>query len=543
MILIVFALLSAAFARPEAPEWSNYKTTASKPQDFPAIYSPLGPAYAKVEWANIAVVIPIEEIIRMAEEEILFTLIDTHWSNIGAGAPEFRYKPLLDAQAAQLNKTIQAVKSESQAIRQRQTREVNLNLDIPNMVEQVFNGFSNLINAPTLRKVEAKVQNLVQVVKNSVRFQAILANSVKHLESEWNEIKRSEEGLRIAFYAWTRMEEAKDILHGLAEAANDLSSNKMSSSVVLPGEATQFLAAARKFANARGLHVPLISIFEFYNLPTSFYASENDWTLIIHCPMINHRDALTAYEFLPFPAFVNKTPLTINHVPGLVAISTGLPEDTVSIFVEDFSDKCLKLSDTYICEAAVVHRQIEDNCPAQTLMGLPSNCTLTEVTEEPQPRWSGGLLLAFFFKNTDVAVTCAGEQPKLYPDQVGRTNISLSTGCTATTNRWTFSAPFKHEKEDHFEVKLASFTLPERQNMSTSDERKLDLRPDLQVLQDVDTQLEQDLRDLEELVQDTIEADSDVIEWTSIALNSSCTFIIVSILLVLIWRACKAPTL
>ena len=79
--------------------------------------------------------------------------------------------------------------------------------------------------------------------------------------------------------------------------------------------------------------------------------------------------------------------------------------------------------------------------------------------------------------------------------------------------------------------------------MSTSDERKLDLRPDLQVLQDVDTQLEQDLRDLEELVQDTIEADSDVIEWTSIALNSSCTFIIVSILLVLIWRACKAPTL
>ena len=525
----------AAVPVPQLQQWNNNLADTSQPSPYPAIFSPLGPAFTNIQWAHILVRLPVSEVISVAEALIAAQPPLLDWT------PD-SYSWTLAEQCHQLQTLVDAVKTETQALHDRQRRGISVNLDIPSAISQVFTGISNLINAPTLKALEAKTNKVIQVIEQTAQFQRLLADRVSATLNVTQQVAAGLEKQEVAFKAWTHMQEAKDALRSLSSAAADVNQNKLPSSILMPAEAQNVLDHAVTYARSQGLQVPLTSLFQVYDLPASFFSYNDDWSVMIHVPMTDKDDRLEAYEFIPFPAMVNNTPLNVNHQSGLVAVSSGLPEDIVSIFVPDFEQRCLRFGQTRLCPDAPLMRHSAANCPAQMLQGLPHSCEFMEISENPKPVWTGGLLLTFFLTETDVSVTCPNQRPVIIEEAVGRTNISASQGCTISTKHWSFSIPLGSNTNSEMDVKpVAVIDQPKMRPREIAATQDSDLKAQLDSLI-----LEQEKEDLEldtikEEIRTLIE-DPDIMEWTSLSVNSFCTFVVVSILILLLWRACKMPT-
>ena len=537
--LICFTVfIASACCRPGGiEEWKNLQANSTTAKvSFPAIYSPIGTAYYNIQWSHIIVRIPVASILFEAEN-LLATLNIEFWDSVFQGG---RLSPLLSGQMERLSTIVQAVKEESLALQSRVKRGFDINLDVPEAIKSMFNGISNLINAPTLRELEEKLENVVKVIHSSTKFQKMLVGQMEDMGAVIDQLAKQDRVLEAfivdqttAFEAWSKMEETKDILYALASVAHEVANHRLPSDLIMPAEAESILHDAQRFAETKGLEVPLNSLFEIYQLPVSYMADSDEWLVVLHLPMINPKSKLNAFEFVPFPALMDGRAITVDHAQGMVALSEGLESDVVSIFVEDFRQSCTRFNQTILCDNTPVHRTLATNCPAQIIRNSSTSCKFKEVEVVPPPRWWGGHLLAFFFRETEVAISCPNK-PQTIEKNWGRVNLTLGEGCSASTTEWTFTAPMNPAilsvQIQHTPIVMANVTKGIETRLMTEE------RVVLTKLDQIDEHMEILENELEDL-----ENDKEIIEYASLSINSACTLVILIIIGTLLWRACKIP--
>ena len=527
-------------------EWSENLAESGKIANFPAIYYPLGEAYTEAQWAHLLIQIPVEDILVEAKSllhsplvtlDTLTNLSKNHtvaWMN----QSQHFYGNLMKSQEHQLRELIKAVEKVSEGLLSRQRRSWSFNLDLTSAIGSVFNGINNLIHAPTLRELRHNVTNIFKTIEKSARFQRNLARALGGLGNGLNTLEKHEKELREAFHSWADMEEMKDALLGLATVVDKISKNELSSDVLMPGEAEGALQEAETYAKARGLNVPLTSFFEVYNLPVSYITTKSNWYLLLHFPMVRKTAALKAYEFIAYPSFVEGRPIQIAHPSGLVAVSQGLESDATSIFDANFRETCRRFGKTWLCQSSIVQRSLSTNCPAQILRNVTHSCKFEEIDMEPQPVWKEGLLTCFFMTKTDISITCPGSPAKLQRDMIGRYNIQLDTGCSAKTEDWFFTAPLSSEAIGSMEIKNVSLSPTSVQARMTEDQTQSTTRLEEEI-EDLRIQMEEDEDRFEDWIDD--HEDSDTLEWTSIAINSTSMMVVLAIVITLIVKACRIP--
>ena len=330
--------------------------------------------------------------------------------------------------------------SDNKWFQPRGRRDVNINIDPGQIIQNFFNGVAHIFHMHSINDVRNGLKNLDKKVRSLSDFTKKFATETTSLISRLEKrIIRESQATSAALADTAIMSLALSVLSECSMALTPLMQGIIPSMALTPAEANVLYFHLQQLAKDRGVLLVINKPDQLLKLPVTTYRKDGDFKILLCVSTIVPEHGMPSFNFVNLP-FRRKNGDTIlwDQPEGLLAVAPSIYPRVEYVFIpkQNINSACTNYPVAFLCQAPV---NSFTRCVIDLYFNRTEACSTHKATMVfPQIIPSPEHLLVYFPESTEMLIPCVGEVFEQRLEVAGLVSIEDRPNCLLTSSMMTY---------------------------------------------------------------------------------------------------------